>query len=222
MKLSKFTITSLCILVSILMLGCSQTNSKNESKNEPKKFQAVDEKTLQDPTNPMVTINMENGDVIKLELYPKLAPNTVNNFIYLVNKGFYNGLTFHRVIPGFVIQGGCPKGDGTGDPGYKIKGEFAENGFTSNGLKHTKGVISMARAQENDSAGSQFFIMHGDSPNLDGKYTAFGKVVKGIDVVDKIVSVDKDSSDKPKTPQIMKKVTVDSFGKKYNDPEVIK
>ena len=157
--------------------------------------------------NPIVTFEMENGDVIKAELYPETAPNTVNNFISLVNKGFYDGLIFHRVIRGFMIQGGCPQGTGTGGPGYQIKGEFAQNGF-QNPLAHTKGVLSMARAMHPDSAGSQFFIMHEDAPHLDGQYAAFGKVIEGMDVVDEIAQVATDYNDKPTTPQIMKSVTV--------------
>ena len=157
--------------------------------------------------NPIVTITMENMDEIRIELYPHVAPNTVNNFISLVKKGFYNGLIFHRVIKGFMIQGGCPYGRGTGGPGYQIKGEFAANGFT-NDLKHSRGVISMARAMNPDSAGSQFFIMHQDAPHLDGQYAAFGKVVEGIEVVDEIASVGTDFSDRPLTPQIMEKVEI--------------
>lgn len=217
MNFNKINIIILLAAIVFLMLGYNAVKSRSGSQ----KFTEIDEKTLKDPTNPIVTIAMENGDIIKIELYPKLAPNTVNNFVYLVNSGFYDGLTFHRVIPKFMIQGGCPKGDGTGGPDYNIKGEFAENGF-SNGLKHTKGVISMARSQSNDSAGSQFFIMVDDAPHLDGKYAAFGRVIEGIDAVQKIVSVDKDSRDKPKEPQVMKKVTVDLMGKKYNEPEKIK
>ncbi|AKA71785.1 peptidylprolyl isomerase [Clostridium scatologenes] len=218
MKLNKIIILILCVIAAFIIFGCSQKNFIQGSK----KFKVVDEKTLHDAANPIVTITMENGDEIKVELYPKSAPNTVDNFVYLANKGFYNGLTFHRVIPKFMIQGGCPKGDGTGGPDYKIKGEFAENGFYENGLRHTRGVISMARSRENDSAGSQFFIMHGDAASLDGKYAAFGKVTKGMDVVDKIVSVDRDSKDKPKVTQVIKKVTVDTFNKKYSKPETIK
>ncbi len=218
MKLNKIIIILLCIIILAVVLIYAQKNSNQGSK----KFNAVDEQTFKDSNNPIATIAMENGDEIKLELYPKAAPNTVNNFIYLVSKGFYNGLTFHRVIPKFMIQGGCPKGDGTGEPGYKIKGEFAENGFSDNGLKHTRGVISMARSQKNDSAGSQFFIMHGDTSSLDGKYAAFGKVTKGMDVVDKIVSVDRGSNDKPKTAQVMKKLTIETFSNKYDEPEMIK
>jgi Cyclophilin type peptidyl-prolyl cis-trans isomerase/CLD. len=168
--------------------------------------------------NPIVTIEMQNGDVIKIELYPDIAPNTVNNFIYLINKGFYNGLTFHRVIRGFMIQGGDPSGDGTGGPGYSIKGEFTYNNFENN-LKHKAGVISMARTQMPDSAGSQFFIMHKDAPHLDGSYAAFGKVIEGMDVVNKIAETKTDYNDKPLEPQIMKKVTVETFGKVYPEPE---
>lgn len=168
--------------------------------------------------NPIVTFEMENGDVIKAELYPETAPNTVNNFISLVNKGFYDGLIFHRVIRGFMIQGGCPQGTGTGGPGYQIKGEFAQNGF-QNPLAHTKGVLSMARAMHPDSAGSQFFIMHENAPHLDGAYAAFGKVVERLDVVDKIACVDTDYSDRPLEEQKMKKVTVDTMGTEYPEPE---
>lgn len=168
--------------------------------------------------NPIVTINMKGGDVIKLELYPEIAPNTVNNFISLVEKGYYNGVIFHRVIEGFMIQGGDPKGVGTGGPGYTIKGEFAKNGFKNN-LKHARGVISMARTMMPNSAGSQFFIMHKNSPHLDGQYAAFGKVVEGIEVVDKIASVETDYSDKPIVPQIMETVTVETFGVSYPEPE---
>lgn len=168
--------------------------------------------------NPVVTFEMENGDVIKAELYPEIAPNTVNNFLSLINKGFYNGLIFHRVIKGFMIQGGCPDGTGMGGPGYSIKGEFTQNRF-KNDLKHTEGVLSMARAMHPDSAGSQFFIMHKDAPHLDGAYAAFGKVTEGMDVVDKIAETDTDYRDKPIVPQVMKKVTVETFGKDYPEPE---
>lgn len=168
--------------------------------------------------NPIVTIEMENGDLIKIELYPEIAPNTVKNFISLVNKGYYNGLIFHRVIKGFMIQGGCPQGSGTGGPGYSIKGEFAQNGFENN-LKHTAGVISMARSMMPNSAGSQFFIMHQDSPHLDGAYAAFGKVVEGMDVVNKIAEVRTDFSDRPLEVQRIKSATVDTFGVEYDAPE---
>ena len=161
---------------------------------------------------------MESGAVIKAELYPEIAPNTVNNFISLVNKGFYNGLIFHRVIKGFMIQGGCPSGTGTGGPGYQIKGEFSMNGF-NNPLKHTEGVLSMARAMHPDSAGSQFFIMHKTSPHLDGQYAAFGKVIEGLENVNKIAETRTDWSDRPVDPQVIKSVTVDTFGTDYPEPE---
>lgn len=168
--------------------------------------------------NPVVTFEMENGKIMKAELYPEIAPNTVNNFIELVSKGFYDGLIFHRVIPGFMIQGGCPDGTGMGCPGYGIKGEFKLNGF-NNELKHTKGVLSMARAQHPDSAGSQFFIMVADAPHLDGSYAAFGKLIEGQEAADEIVSVDRNRMDRPYEDQIMKKVTVDTFGVDYASAE---
>ena len=161
---------------------------------------------------------MENGDIMKAELYPEIAPNTVNNFISLINKGFYDGLIFHRVINGFMIQGGCPQGIGTGGPGYNIKGEFKQNGFTNN-LKHSAGVLSMARAMHPDSAGSQFFIMHKNAPHLDGAYAAFGQIVEGMDVVNKIAETDTDYNDRPLEKQMMKKVTVDTKGETYPEPE---
>ena len=170
--------------------------------------------------NPIVTFTMENGDVMKAELYPDVAPNTVNNFISLVKKGFYDGLIFHRVIAGFMIQGGDPEGSGMGGPGYSIKGEFNYNGVENN-LKHSRGVLSMARAQHPDSAGSQFFIMHADAPHLDGQYAAFGKLVEGEDVLDSIASIDTDWSERPRTPQVMKTVTVDTFGVDYAEPETL-
>ncbi|MBP1743422.1 MAG: Peptidylprolyl isomerase [Firmicutes bacterium] len=168
--------------------------------------------------NPVVTIKMSTGKVMKAELYPEIAPNTVNNFISLVKKGYYNGLKFHRVIPGFMIQGGCPSGTGTGNPGYSIKGEFSKNGF-KNDLKHTKGVLSMARSMMPNSAGSQFFIMVENSPHLDGQYAAFGKLIEGQDVADEIVSVPRDHRDKPKDDQVMEEVTVETFGVDYAEPE---
>ena len=168
--------------------------------------------------NPIVTIKMENSDIIKAELYPEIAPNTVNNFISLINKGFYNGLIFHRIIKGFMIQGGCPQGRGTGGPGYGIKGEFAQNGF-KNDLKHTAGVLSMARSMMPNSAGSQFFIMHKDAPHLDGAYAAFGKVIEGMDVVDKLASVPTGMMDRPVEDQVMDDVTVETFGVDYPEPE---
>ncbi|MGN1132810.1 MAG: peptidylprolyl isomerase [Ruminococcus sp.] len=168
--------------------------------------------------NPVVTFEMENGKVFKAELYPEIAPNTVKNFLSLVNKGYYNGLTFHRVIYGFMIQGGCPEGTGMGGPGYSIKGEFSANGFR-NDLKHTEGVLSMARSMMPDSAGSQFFVMHKTSPHLDGQYAAFGKVIEGLEVVNEIAEVDTDFQDKPLDPQVMKSVTAELFGEEYGEPE---
>ena len=168
--------------------------------------------------NPVVTIEMESGDVIKAELYPEVAPNTVNNFISLVKGGFYDGLIFHRVISGFMIQGGCPEGTGMGGPGYSIKGEFKQNGF-QNDLLHTPGVLSMARSMAPDSAGSQFFIMHKDSPHLDGAYASFGMVVEGMDVVNRIAEVRTDWGDRPMKEQKMKTITVETFGEQYGEPE---
>ena len=168
--------------------------------------------------NPVVTIIMENGDVMKAELYPEVAPNTVNNFISLVKKGYYDGLIFHRVIRGFMIQGGCPQGTGMGGPGYSIKGEFSQNGF-KNDLKHTEGVLSMARSMMPNSARSQFFIMHKDAPHLDGAYAAFGKVTEGMDVVNKIAEERTDYSDRPLKTQKIKSMTVDTFGVEYPEPE---
>lgn len=168
--------------------------------------------------NPILTIEMENGHIIKAELYPEKAPNTVNNFISLAKSGFYDGLIFHRVISGFMIQGGDPAGVGTGGPGYNIKGEFAMNGFTKNDIKHERGVLSMARAMSPNSAGSQFFIMHKNSSHLDGQYAAFGKVIEGIETIDEIAAVKTDYNDKPVKPQTMKRVTVEAFGLEYAQP----
>ncbi|UOO37420.1 peptidylprolyl isomerase [Oscillospiraceae bacterium CM] len=170
--------------------------------------------------NPIVTIQMENGGTIKAELYPDIAPNTVNNFISLIQKGFYDGLIFHRVIPGFMLQGGCPLGQGYGNPGYSIKGEFNANGF-KNDLKHKRGILSMARSQNPNSAGSQFFIMHKDSPHLDGQYAAFGAVTDGLDIVDAVAAAETDYSDRPLQEQRMAKVTVDTAGVDYPEPEKV-
>ena len=170
--------------------------------------------------NPVITITMENGDVIKAELYPEIAPNTVNNFISLVKKGYYDGLIFHRVINGFMIQGGCPQGTGTGGPGYSIKGEFSQNGV-SNTLKHSEGVLSMARAMSPHSAGSQFFIMHKAAPHLDGAYAAFGKVIEGMDIVNKIADVKTDYNDRPMAEQKIQSMSVDTFGEEYQEPETL-
>lgn len=168
--------------------------------------------------NPVVTISMESGNQIRVELYPDKAPNTVNNFISLVNEGFYNGLIFHRVIKGFMIQGGCPEGTGMGGPGYSIKGEFAMNGI-DNDLKHTEGVLSMARASNPNSAGSQFFIMHKTSPHLDRQYAAFGKVIEGLEEVDRIANTATNHMDRPLEDERIKEVTVELFGEEYKDPE---
>ncbi|MCR5053234.1 MAG: peptidylprolyl isomerase [Lachnospiraceae bacterium] len=170
--------------------------------------------------NPVVTITMETGDTMVAELYPEIAPNTVNNFISLINKGFYNGVIFHRVIKGFMLQGGDPDGNGTGGPGYSIRGEFSNNGF-KNDLKHTPGVLSMARTMIPDSAGSQFFIMHKDAPHLDGDYAAFGKITEGMDVVNKIAEVPTDWSDRPVEEQRISSVTVETFGVTYPEPETV-
>ena len=168
--------------------------------------------------NPIITFEMENGDIMKAELYPEIAPNTVRNFISLVSSGLYDGLIFHRVINGFMIQGGDPEGTGMGGPGYSIKGEFAQNGF-ANDLRHSAGVLSMARSMMPDSAGSQFFIMHKNAPHLDGAYAAFGKITEGMDVVNKIAETATDYNDRPMEDQRMKKVTVETFGEAYTDPE---
>ena len=170
--------------------------------------------------NPIVTITMENGDVMKAELYPETAPNTVNNFISLVRKGFYDGLGFHRIVSGFMIQGGDPAGNGTGGPGYSIRGEFSGNGFR-NDLSHEPGVLSMARASDPDSAGSQFFIMHKSADYLDGQYAAFGKIIEGMDIVNKIAEVPTDWSDRPTEPQVIKSMTVDTLGIDYPEPETL-
>ena len=171
-------------------------------------------------SNPIVTIEMESGAVMTGELYPAIAPNTVNNFIALANDGYYDGLIFHRVISGFMIQGGCPDGNGMGGPGYSIPGEFSANGF-KNDLKHDRGVLSMARAMSPDSAGSQFFLMHETSPHLDGQYAAFGKVIEGLDIVDAIADTKTDYNDRPRKKQCMKAVTVETFGVEYAEPEKV-
>ena len=170
--------------------------------------------------NPIVTFEMDDGSIMKAELYPDIAPQSVYNFIYLINKGFYDGLTFHRIIPNFMIQGGDPDGNGMGGPGYSVKGEFTSNGFENN-LKHEPGVLSMARTMIPDSAGSQFFLMHAKYPSLDGEYAAFGKVFEGLDVIDYIAHTPTDFRDKPITPVVMKKVTVDTFDVDYPEPEML-
>jgi peptidyl-prolyl cis-trans isomerase B (cyclophilin B) len=215
-KLWRTSAIALMLILSVAASGCV---AKNGGSGKPS--------TDGGKKNPIVTIEMEKsdkvaaGEKIKIELYPEVAPNTVKNFISLVQSGFYDGLIFHRVVPGFVIQGGDPQGTGGGGPGYSIKGEFSGNGF-KNDLKHERGVISMARSKHMDSAGSQFFIMVKDSPGLDGGYAAFGKVIEGIEVADKIVSAPRNKSEKPLTNQKMKKVTVETFGVKYGEPSKIK
>ncbi|MGP7815813.1 peptidylprolyl isomerase [Niallia sp. 01092] len=212
-KKKKSSIISYISLFLLMLVLTACGTDKDKGKESNTGFKKGDD-------YPVATITMDDGATIDVELNPEMAPNTVNNFISLVNKGFYNGLTFHRVIPDFMIQGGDPNGDGTGDPGYSIKGEFSSNGVENN-LKHERGVISMARSNDPDSAGSQFFIMVENAQHLDGKYAAFGKVIKGMDVVDKIVQVDRDASDKPKVDVVIKKVTVDTKGVKYPAPETI-
>ncbi|OOM76678.1 putative peptidyl-prolyl cis-trans isomerase [Clostridium puniceum] len=215
------------ILITILMgsfvlMGCgnnkSNTAKTDESAPKSESTNTESESTKENKNLPIATITVEGYGVMNVELYPEIAPNTVNNFISLANKGFYNNLKFHRIIKDFMIQGGDPKGNGTGGPGYSIEGEFTSNGF-ANSLKHTKGVISMARAQDPNSAGSQFFIMSGDSPNLNGEYAAFGKVISGIDVLDKIQSVEISSNDAPKKDVIITSITVDTKGVEYKEPK---
>lgn len=208
-------LTGVCASV-VGLVGCIANNTSNKSNNE------VWGTKVEEPIElPIATIKVENFGVIEVELYPNKAPNTVNNFISLANSGFYNGLTFHRVIKDFMIQGGCPEGNGTGGPGYSIRGEFSKNGYKYNDLNHTAGVISMARASNPDSAGSQFFIMAEDAPHLDGDYAAFGKVVKGIDIVQSINSVSTDRNDKPLSEVVIESITVDTKGIDYKDPEII-
>lgn len=199
----------LCIALCLILLGTMGCTSSEKNKTE--------EETMHSEY-PIATITMKDGGVIKLELYPKIAPESVKNFISLANSKFYDGLIFHRVISGFMIQGGCPKGNGTGGPGYNIKGEFSANGV-DNSLSHERGVISMARAMAYDSAGSQFFICHADSQFLDGQYAAFGKVIEGMDVVDAIASVKTNSQDKPLQDQVIDSIRVDTFGVEYGEPE---
>ncbi len=208
---------SLLLMTSFVLAGCGNNNESETANDE----QAQDNNELYaKEDNPLVTIEMENGKKIYIELYPEVAPNTVNNFISLINKNYYDGLNFHRVIPGFMIQGGDPSGDGSGGPGYGIKGEFEKNDV-KNDINHTRGVLSMARSGDPDSAGSQFFIMTKDSTHLDGEYAGFGEVIEGMDVVDEIVDSEADPNDKPLVPQAMDKVTVDLKGEIYDEPEVI-
>lgn len=225
---SKYRRKSPIIILAVLLLGifnligCGGQTTQTKEDNNTKSIEVKKQDKNESNENlPIVTMKIKDYGTIKLELYPETAPNTVNNFISLADKGFYNGLKFHRVIKGFMIQGGDPKGNGTGGPGYSIAGEFTSNGH-ANGLKHTKGVISMARSQNPDSAGSQFFIMSGDAPHLDGDYAAFGMVTSGLDIVEKIENVDTDSGDAPKKDIIIEAVTVDTRGIKYDEPEIIK
>lgn len=209
----------ICTLICIAA-GCMKPAKKEQTSSNPQDNKQIQE-SIKDKKNPVVTIEMEDGAKIKIELYPQIAPNTVNNFVSLVKNGFYDGKIFHRVIPEFMIQGGSPEGSGIGGPGYSIKGEFTENGF-NNDLKHTRGVISMARKSAPNSAGSQFFIMTADSPHLNGKYASFGKVLEGMEEVDKIVSVPRNDANKPLKEQKMKKVSIETFGVNYAEPEKIK
>ncbi|WP_373232905.1 peptidylprolyl isomerase [Cohnella sp.] len=224
-------VVSFLMLISLLLLvtacggknNANQTNDAPVSTNVPASTQEASPMNGVDTSgdNPIVTIEMDSGKIITVELYPKVAPNTVNNFISLVKKGFYDGTIFHRIIPGFMIQGGDPDGTGMGGPGYGIEGEFSQNKFENN-LKHTAGVLSMARSGNPNSAGSQFFLMVADSPHLDGAYAAFGKVTEGMDTVNEIVKLPKNSNDRPNTPPVMKKVTVDTRGVDAPEPEIIK
>jgi len=222
-KYNKLFIISTIFFLAMILISCgSQTKDESSGQEEVDdsntEESSSDEQRSKDE-NPVVTITMEDDEQVRIELYPDIAPNTVNNFISLIEDGFYDGLIFHRVIPDFMIQGGDPDGNGTGGPGYSIKGEFDSNGF-DNDLKHTRGVISMARSQSPDSAGSQFFIMVNDSPNLDGDYAGFGEVTDGMDTVDKIVETERDNNDKPLEDQTMKKVEVDTKSFDYDEPEV--
>ncbi|MUG67910.1 peptidylprolyl isomerase [Paenibacillus campinasensis] len=236
LKQHKRWMPALMIICAMLLVlaGCGQNQGQAGSGEHaggndaaPTEEQTPQEETSQeanvpDPnaSHPIVTIEMENGDIITAELYPEVAPNTVNNFISLINQGFYDGTGFHRVIPGFMIQGGDPDGKGTGGPGYGIKGEFRNNNFP-NDLKHETGILSMARAIDPDSAGSQFFIMVADAPHLDGDYAAFGKVIEGMEAVQEIVMLERDEMDKPLNMPLMKKVTVDTLGEEYPEPEKV-
>jgi len=209
------------IMTSLVLVGCgtSKSNTNKTAENDTKSSSESSETNSSEANKslPLATISVEGYGVIEAELYPEIAPNTVNNFIDLSNKGFYNNLTFHRIIKDFMIQGGDPKGDGTGGPGYSIEGEFTSNGF-ANSLKHTKGVLSMARSQDPNSAGSQFFIMTKEASHLDGEYAAFGKVISGLDVLEKIENVKTDSNDKPKEDVVIKSITVDTKGITYKEP----
>lgn len=213
------------LLLALTACGQNDKGTENSSNGagapeaeQPKETEVKENVPDPNASHPIVTIEMDSGKTIKLELYPEVAPNTVNNFISLVKKGFYDGTGFHRVIPGFMIQGGDPDGNGTGGPEYAIAGEFTSNGF-QNDLKHTTGVLSMARAQDPNSAGSQFFIMVADAPSLDGEYASFGKVIEGMETAEEIVNLERDQMDMPLEIPVMKKVTVDTVGKDYPEPE---
>ncbi|AQR97581.1 peptidylprolyl isomerase [Clostridium saccharoperbutylacetonicum] len=217
--LSLFFITILASLFMLMGCGNNVSIAKEKSNTESKASETSEKSSIEENKNlPIATITVNGYGVIKAELYPEIAPNTVNNFIDLANKNFYNNLKFHRVIKNFMIQGGDPKGDGTGGPGYSIEGEFTSNGF-ANSLKHTKGVLSMARTSDPNSAGSQFFIMSGDAANLDGEYAAFGKVISGLDVVDKIQNVSTNSADEPKEDVVITSITVDTRDVQYSEPK---
>lgn len=208
------------LMSSLVLVGCGNSKTNNDQSEQPSTTNESSDKESSNKSNenlPIATITVDGYGVIEAELYPEIASNTVNNFIYLANKGFYDNLKFHRIIKGFMIQGGDPKGNGTGGPGYSIEGEFTSNGF-ANSLKHTKGVLSMARSQDPDSAGSQFFIMTGDAPHLDGEYAAFGKVISGMDVVEKIENVKTGSNDAPEKDVVIKSITVDTKGVEYKEP----
>lgn len=227
----KYKRLSVLIALFFVLSSCAVSEKPETGVENNSTIAATDDKNLDtnpntkigetEHKNPIVTIEMEDGGKIKAELYPNVAPNTVNNFIGLIQKGYYDGLFFHRVIPGFMIQGGCPEGNGSGGPGYSIPGEFKSNGFENN-LAHERGILSMARTKKPNTAGSQFFIMVEKSESLDGKYAAFGKVIEGMDVVDRIVSVERDSRDKPTTDQRMMSVTVETFGVDYPEPTTVK
>lgn len=208
------------LMSSLVLIGCgnNKSNTAKTGETTTKSENNNSDSTKESKNLPVATINVEGYGTMEVELYPEIAPNTVNNFISLANKGFYNNLKFHRIIKGFMVQGGDPKGDGTGGPGYSIEGEFTSNGF-ANSLKHTKGVISMARAEDPNSAGSQFFIMSGDAANLDGEYAAFGKVISGLDVLDKIQTVETNSNDAPKKDVVITSITVDTKGVEYKEPK---
>lgn len=217
MKLRRTKHGIFLMMVCILLVVVAGCGNKPDNSNTATATEGLPSATA---SHPIVTIEMDNGSIIKAELYPEVAPNTVNNFISLIQKGFYDGTIFHRVIPGMMIQGGDPEGTGMGGPGYSIAGEFTSNGVVNN-LLHTKGILSMARAQEPNTGGSQFFIMADTYPSLDGSYAAFGKVTEGLEVVDSIVNLPRDSSDRPNQPPVMKKVTVDTLGVTYPEPEKV-